>query len=145
MPGSAGHAAQTSPRGISVALDWVHLVTGSLWLGGLIGLIVLWSSVEASARVGAPVASSCRGSRTSRWSASCCCSGRGTWATINHMPALDALWLTGYGVAILVKIGLLIAAMALAAGNLLRTKPRLQAAARDPERRRARRPACCGG
>ena len=42
------------------------------------------------------------------------------------MPALDALWLTGYGVAILVKIGLLIAAMALAAGNLLRTKPRLR-------------------
>ena len=25
LPGSAGHAAQTSPRGISVALDWLHL------------------------------------------------------------------------------------------------------------------------
>ena len=50
------------------------------------------------------------------------------------MPALDALWLTGYGVAILVKIGLLIAAMALAAGNLLRTKPRLRGRrANDPE------------
>ncbi len=34
LPGSAGHAAQTSPRGISVALDWLHLATGSLWLGG---------------------------------------------------------------------------------------------------------------
>ena len=44
IPGSAGHAAQTSPRGISVILDWLHLITGSLWLGGLIGLIVLWSS-----------------------------------------------------------------------------------------------------
>ena len=35
----------------------------------------------------------------------------GTWATINHMPAINALWQTGYGVAILVKIGLLTAAL----------------------------------
>ena len=49
------------------------------------------------------------------------------------MPALDALWQTGYGVAILVKIGILAAAMALASGNLLRTKPRLVAAADRPE------------
>ena len=34
MPGAAGHAAQTSPRGISVLLDWLHLITGSIWLGG---------------------------------------------------------------------------------------------------------------
>jgi copper transport protein len=34
VPGVAGHAAQTSPRGVSVALDWLHLVTGSVWLGG---------------------------------------------------------------------------------------------------------------
>ena len=34
LPGSAGHEAQTSPRGISVALDWLHLTTGSLWLAG---------------------------------------------------------------------------------------------------------------
>ena len=59
--------------------------------------------------------------------------GTGTWATINHMPTLNALWLTGYGVAILVKIGLLAAAMALGAGNLLRTKPRLAAARERPE------------
>jgi copper transport protein len=50
------------------------------------------------------------------------------------MPAVDALWDTGYGVAILVKIGILIAAIALAAGNLLRTRPRLIAAGRVPDR-----------
>ena len=73
LPGSAGHAAQTSPRGISVMLDWVHLITGSLWLGGLIGLIVLWGTVGASLRI----SSLSRGSRTSRWSVCCCCSGPG--------------------------------------------------------------------
>ena len=132
LPGSAGHAAQTSPRGISVILDWVHLITGSLWLGGLIGLIVLWGTVGASLRVSSLSVVVPRFSNVALVSVLLLL-GTGTWATINHMPALDALWLTGYGVAILVKIGLLIAAMALAAGNLLRTKPRLQTAAREPE------------
>ena len=133
LPGSAGHAAQTSPRGISVALDWIHLVTGAVWIGGLMGLIVLWGSVTASERIGALSVVVPRFSNVALVSVVLLLAS-GTWATINHMPALDALWQTGYGVAILVKIGLLVAAMALAAGNLLQTKPRLQAAARDPER-----------
>jgi copper transport protein len=57
----------------------------------------------------------------------------GTWATINHLPVLNALWDTSYGVAILVKIGLLAAAMLLGAANLLFTKPRLVAARTRPE------------
>ena len=101
--------------------------------GGLIGLIVLWGSTRASVRVGVLSVVVPRFSNVALVSVLLLL-GSGTWATVNHMPALDALWLTGYGVAILVKVGLLIAAMAIAAGNLLRTKPRLQAAARDPER-----------
>src|SRR5262249_5541176 len=42
IPGLSGHAAQTSPRGVAVALDWVHLAAGAIWLGGLTGLLVLW-------------------------------------------------------------------------------------------------------
>jgi copper transport protein len=41
------------------------------------------------------------------------------------MPALNALWETGFGQAILVKTGLLLAALAIASGNLLRSRPRL--------------------
>ena len=58
----------------------------------------------------------------------------GTIETIDHMPALDALWKTGFGVAILVKVGLLLAALAVASGNLLRTTPALAAAREDPQR-----------
>jgi copper transport protein len=50
------------------------------------------------------------------------------------MPAVNALWDTGYGVAILVKIGLLAGALVLAAGNLLRTKPGLLAAGDQVQR-----------
>jgi len=52
------------------------------------------------------------------------------------MPAVNALWDTSYGRAILVKIGLLAAAMALAAANLLRTKPQLAAAGGSEEQGR---------
>jgi copper transport protein len=132
VPGTSGHAAQTSPRGISVILDWLHLITGSVWLGGLVGLLVLWVSLPAAGRVRGLSIVVPRFSNVA-FVAVLLLLGTGTWATINHMPALDALWLTGYGVAILVKIGLLIAAMVLGAGNLLRTKPRLIAARDRPE------------
>jgi copper transport protein len=127
VPGAAGHAAQQSPRGWSVAVDWVHLVAGSLWLGGLVGLLVLWFSVGADARVRAL---SCVVPRFSNvaFVSVLALLGSGTAATVFHMPALDALWLTGYGVAILVKIGLLLIAVMIASGNLLRSRPRLIAA-----------------
>ncbi len=132
IPGTSGHAAQTSPRGLSLGLDWVHLISGSIWLGGLVGLLVLWVSLGARRRVaGLSVV-------VPRFSAVALISvlvllGTGTGATIIHMPALNALWDTGYGQAILVKIGLLSAAVALAAGNLLRTRPRLLAAREQPD------------
>ncbi|HWE34579.1 MAG TPA: FixH family protein [Solirubrobacteraceae bacterium] len=127
VPGAAGHAAQQSPRGWSVAVDWLHLVAGSLWLGGLVGLLVLWFSVGADARVRALSYVVPRFSNVAFVSVLALL-GSGTAATVFHMPALDALWLTGYGVAILVKIGLLLTAVMIASGNLLRSRPRLIAA-----------------
>ena len=50
IPGLAGHAAQTAPRGLALTLDWLHLVSGSVWLGGLVGL--LRAVVHACRRAG---------------------------------------------------------------------------------------------
>src|SRR5207245_2492314 len=52
VPGLSGHPAQTSPRGLSLALDWTHLAAGSLWVGGLTGLLVLWWSLGELRGVG---------------------------------------------------------------------------------------------
>jgi copper transport protein len=52
----------------------------------------------------------------------------GAVAAITHLPTLAALWETGYGRSILVKLGLLAAALVLGAVNLLVTTPRLTAA-----------------
>jgi len=53
----------------------------------------------------------------------------GTGAAILQLPTVSSLWQTSYGKAILVKVGLLLAAGILGGLNLARTTPRLGAAA----------------
>ena len=132
MPGLAGHAAQTSPRGEAVALDWVHLVAGSIWIGGLIGLTVLAARLLPKRRVGALGVVVPRFSRVAFVSVMAIIAS-GTLAALTRLPTLSSLWDTGYGQALVVKIGFLIAAMMVAAVNLLRTRPRLMAADARPE------------
>jgi copper transport protein len=131
IPGAAGHAAQTSPRGLTLGLDWVHLAAGSVWLGGLIGLLVFWVSVPARQRVSALSVVVPRFSNVALGSVVLLSAG-GVGETINHMPAINALWGTGFGQAILVKAGLLGTAALIAAGNLLRSTPRLVASREQP-------------
>ena len=138
VPGAVGHAGQTSPRGLSLLFDFVHLASGSIWLGGLIGLLVLWLSLREPVAAPAPTRVGVLKIVVPRFSNVAFCSvlvllASGTGATIIHMPAVNALWETGYGVAILVKVGLLCAALALAAVNLTRSKPRLLAAREHSE------------
>jgi len=132
IPGLAGHAAQTSPRGVSLLLDWLHLLAGSLWVGGLAGLLVLWRSLPVARRAAGLVIAVPRFSNVAFGSVLLLI-GSGVGATIIHLPTLASLWQTSYGKALLVKIGLLLAALLLASGNLLRTKPRLAIAAGDPQ------------
>lgn len=132
VPGLAGHAAQTSPRGLSLALDWLHLAAGSIWLGGLLGLIVLAGTLPRERRVaGLSVI-------VPRFSAIAFVSvmaiiGSGTGAALVHLPTLATLWQTSYGKTVALKVILLAAAMLLAGVNLARTTPRLRAAATHPE------------
>jgi copper transport protein len=133
IPGTAGHAAQTSPAGLTLSADWLHLIAGSVWLGGLVGLLVLWFALPAPRRVSALSVVVPRFSNVALGAVATIVV-TGTVETIDHMPALDALWKTGFGVAILVKAGILLAAMAVASGNLLKTAPALADAREDPRR-----------
>ncbi|HEX6490028.1 MAG TPA: CopD family protein, partial [Gaiellaceae bacterium] len=98
-----------------------------LWIGGLLGLLVLWRSLAVERRVAGLALCVPRFSNVA-FVAVFLLLGTGTGATIIHMPILSALWQTSYGQVILVKIGVLATAMLLAAGNLLGSKPRLVAA-----------------
>jgi copper transport protein len=132
VPGLAGHAAQTSPRGAMLLFDWLHLAAGSLWVGGLIGLLVLWRSFPVARRVAGLVVCVPRFSNTAFVSVLVLI-GSGIGASLVHLPTFASLWQTSYGQALLVKIGLLAAAMLLAAVNLLRTRPRLLAYRERPD------------
>jgi copper transport protein len=127
VPGLAGHAGQTAPRGLALLFDWAHLVSGSVWLGGLIGLILLAWSLPAGRRVAGLAVCVPRFSNVAFCSVAVLL-GSGVGATILHIPVLNALWTTSYGKVILLKVGLLAVAMLFGAVNLLHTKPRLVAA-----------------
>jgi len=132
VPGLAGHAAETSPRGAAMLFDWIHLAAGSIWVGGLIGLLVLWRSFPVARRVAGLVVCIPRFSNTAFVSVLALI-GSGIGASLIHFPTFASLWQTSYGQALLVKIGLLSGAMLLAAVNLLRTRPRLLAHRDRPE------------
>jgi copper transport protein len=124
VPGTAGHAAQTPPRALSLVFDWLHLTSGSLWIGGLIGLIVLWSALPAAQRTAGLGVSVPRFSNVAFVSVVVLL-GSGIGAAVIHLPTLATLWQTGYGKTIIIKASLLLAAMLVASVNLLRTKPAL--------------------
>ena len=130
VPGVAGHAAQTSPRGLTMLFDWLHLASGSVWLGGLVGVLVLWFSLPVRERVPGLSVLIPRFSNVALGSV-VVLAATGVGEAIDHMPAVNALWETGYGRAILVKTGLLGGALLLASGNLLRSRPRLIASGGD--------------
>jgi copper transport protein len=128
FPGAAGHAAQTSPRGVTVFLDWLHLVCGSIWLGGLLGLLVLWVSLPVARRVAGLIVAVPRFSNVA-FVTVVLLLATGIGETVVHLPVFAALWQTSYGKVILIKIAILVATLPLAALNLLRNKPGLLAAA----------------
>jgi copper transport protein len=132
IPSVSGHAGQTSPRGLAVGFDWLHLAAGSLWVGGLIGLLVLWRSFPVAQRVAGLVVCVPRFSNAAFVSVLVLIGG-GTGGAVLHLPTFPSLWDTSYGQTLLVKIGLLAGAMLLAAVNLLRTKPRFDACRDRPE------------
>jgi len=117
VPGAAGHAAQTPPRWASLLLDWSHLASGSVWLGGLVGLLVLALRVPSTTLLPAV-----RRFSTVALLAVFVLLGSGIGAAIVHLPTLATLWQTGYGKTIIVKASLLAAAMLVASVNLVRTR-----------------------
>jgi copper transport protein len=131
VPGIAGHAGQTSPRGLAVPLDWLHLSAGSIWIGGLIGLLALWSGLGKERRLPGLAVCVPRFSNVA-FASVVLLVASGTAAAVIHLPTVSSLWQTSYGQALMVKIALLAGAMLLAPINMLRNTPRLRNAVERP-------------
>jgi copper transport protein len=132
VPGLAGHPIATSPVGIALVTDALHLLAGSLWLGGLIGLVLLAMTAQAAVRVDALTVVVPRFSRVAFASVMVLIAS-GTVAAVLHLPTLSSLWDTSYGRALLLKILLLCAALPLAALNLARSRPRIETVTAAPD------------
>ena len=81
-----------------------------MWLGGLVGLLVIWRTLPGLRRVPALSVVVPRFSNVALVSV-VVLAGTGIGEAIVHMPAVNALWETGFGQAMLVKTGLLIVAL----------------------------------
>jgi copper transport protein len=125
VPGVAGHAAQTSPRALAVPLDGLHVLSGSLWVGGLMGLLVVWGSLGAQRRLAGLAVCVPRFSNVALTSV-IVLFGSGVAASVLRLPTLASLWQTSYGQSIIVKAGILLAAIFVASFNLFKTVPGLR-------------------
>lgn len=121
-------AAQPAGRPAAIAADWLHLIAASLWGGGLLALLAgliltrrgateRWREVYALAipRFSTlAIASVAVLALTGLYSA---------WLQVGNLEALRA---TGYGRALLVKLGLVLVLLELGAINLLVVGPRMR-------------------
>jgi copper transport protein len=118
----SGHQA-TEPNAsvLGQVADWVHLVTSMLWVGGVLTLaIVVW-----------PLAPHLRRAAFLRFSRiAVVLVGvlvvAGTVVAIERLPAVADLWETSYGRTMLVKIGLVLVALAWGGVHHTFVRPRLE-------------------
>ena len=128
----AGHAAGTPglPGKLHVTADALHLVAAAAWVGGLLPLALLLATARRGADLALAVVAR---EATRRFSALGMVSVAtivatgivNTWMLAGSMPALVG---TDYGQLLVLKIGLFIAMVAIAAFNRLRLTPRLASA-----------------
>lgn len=125
---ASGHASSASPRVPSVLNDWLHLGAGAAWLGG-IGLIALvWGT--SLARIGpvrrlALVREVLIPFGRVALPAFVLVSATGLVSLLTQLGHVSALWETGYGQLLGVKILIVGAIAAVSAAHALRLRPRL--------------------
>jgi copper transport protein len=132
--GLAGHAGTLPPVALNITADLVHLLGVAVWLGGLIGLVLLafpaTRGMPEPERVGlmAPV--------VSRFSdlamvAVAVIVASGVLRGYLEIRSIDELTGSTYGVALLVKLAAFLPLLGLGAINNRWTKPRIERAASE--------------
>jgi copper transport protein len=137
----SGHANSADPRGLAVGTDWIHLIAGAIWIGGIAQIVCAWPPAlwrrSIATRMG--VMSSVLG-RFGRVAlpAFLVVVASGSLNALTQLGHIDALWETAYGRVLAVKIGL-VALIALASfAHALRLRPALLAANPHPSPRQER-------
>ncbi|MDT2245828.1 copper resistance protein CopC [Paenibacillus larvae] len=107
--GSTGHAAVYTPRPVTIASDCIHLIAASFWTGGLLLAFVLWRKQK---ELVLPYLS--RFSKTAFISI-LILAATGILSTFLFLPSFRYLLYTTWGVLLLVKSGLVLIVIIVAA------------------------------
>ncbi|MGE7186986.1 copper resistance protein CopC [Peribacillus sp. NPDC006672] len=123
-----GHTAAVPNQVLAVLMDFLHLLSMALWLGGLLALLVIlpgladrqaedkktfyWSIIQ----------------RFSRWSFLfvIILSVSGIYSSLQHVPTIHSLINTTYGQLLLAKIGLMLIMIVLGAFHYFRGKKQVK-------------------
>jgi copper transport protein len=133
-PAFTGHTRATSPEVVVIAVDVLHLVAGAVWLGGLVAVCLVLADLASRDDSGA-VALSRFSTVASAVLAALVVTGTvGAWRIAGSWGALLD---TGYGGLLLVKVLIVLVAIAIAAWNRFALLPRLRGATRRRDRRNA--------
>jgi copper transport protein len=126
-PALTGHTRAATPEALVVAADALHLMVGSVWLGGLVGLALTLPALQAQAGAAAEVLS-----RFSTAAAGVLVALVATGSVLawRILGSWSALLETTYGRLLLVKIGFVLVAVAIAAWNRWALLPRVQRASK---------------
>ncbi len=128
---ASGHAASASPRALNVLNDWVHLLAGAIWLGGIALIVAVWGPAlrrgNVLLRTGLVQYVLPRFGRVAL-PAFLVVVSTGLVSLVVQLGHLDALWTTTYGRVLLVKIVLVGAIAAASFWHAQRLRPRLLAA-----------------
>ncbi|MGH2950091.1 MAG: copper resistance D family protein, partial [Solirubrobacteraceae bacterium] len=125
---ASGHASSATPRAPSILNDWLHLLSGAVWLGGIGLLVLVWT--PALRRGGRPVRQAVARHVLPAFGrvalpAFLVVAATGIVSLITQLGHLDALWTTAYGRVLLVKIGLVGLVALASAAHAWRLRPRL--------------------
>jgi copper transport protein len=129
-PALAGHASTQSPTGLLIPTDVLHVAAVSIWVGGLAVLVAILPA--ATRALDPPERTRLLAAILLRFSpialaAVCAILVSGLVQGYVHVRSVDNLVNTGYGRAVLAKMLLLAALIALGAYNRQRGVPRLKA------------------
>jgi uncharacterized membrane protein len=108
---AAGHANSADPRGLAILADWAHLTGGAVWLGGAALIALAWGpGLGDGATRAAVVRDVLPAFGRVALPAFALVVAAGIVNAVVELGSVSALWDTSYGLVLLLKIGLVIAA-----------------------------------
>ncbi len=130
-PALTGHTRAATPEVLAVGADVLHLLAGSVWLGGLVGLALALPTLSGRDTTAGEVLARFSGVAAGILAALVVSGSLLTWRIVGSWSGLVE---TTYGRLLLVKIAIAVVAVLIAAWNRYALLPRLQQAARRRDR-----------